>query len=235
MSFTVIPAVDILGGKCVRLEKGDYSKVTVYSDDPVSMARKWQEQGCKRLHVVDLDGARTGVPVNIAIVKAIIKGLGIPVQIGGGIRCLDTIKDLFDAGIDRVILGTAAFENLSFIKTVTELYGDRIAVSIDAKKDIVVTKGWIEKTSLKAVDAAKKLIDLGVRRFVYTDISKDGMMSGPNYAGVKRFSSSVSVPVIASGGVTTDKDIEKLSKIDNVEGCIVGRAIYEGKISLLSS
>lgn len=231
MSFEVIPAVDILGGKCVRLEKGDYKRVTVYSDDPAAMAKKWQDQGYKRLHVVDLDGAKTGIPVNIEIIKTIVKAMSIPVQVGGGIRNLDTIKALFDAGIDRVILGTVAFENLSFIKTVTELFSGRIAVSIDAHKDIVVTKGWMEKTSLKAIDAANKLVELGIKRFVYTDISKDGMMSGPNYPGVKRFASSVPVPVIASGGVTTNKDIEKLSKIGNVEGCIVGRAIYEGKIN----
>lgn len=231
MSFEVIPAVDILDGKCVRLEKGDYSKVTVYSDDPLSMAKKWQDQGYKRIHLVDLDGAREGVPKNIALIKKIASSLSVPVQVGGGIRQLDTIKELFDSGTDRVILGTVAFENLSFIKTVSGLFAGRIAVSIDAKKDIVLTKGWLEATTLKAADAARKLVSMGIKRFVYTDVSRDGMMSGPNFSGIKRFASSTGASVIASGGVTTQKDIDKLSGLGkNVEGCIVGRALYEGSI-----
>ncbi len=230
MSFEVIPAVDILDGKCVRLEKGDYSKVTVYSDDPVSMAEKWRDQGYGRLHLVDLDGAREGSPKNIKVVKAIVSAVSIPVQVGGGIRHLDTVKELFDSGVDRIILGTVAFENLSFIKTVSELFGAKIAVSIDARKDIVLTKGWLERTSLKAVDAAKKLISMGIKRFVYTDISRDGMMAGPNFNGIKKFTSSVNASVIASGGVTTREDVKKLSSLSkNLEGCIVGRALYEAK------
>jgi len=230
MNFEVIPAIDLLSGKCVRLEKGNYEKVTVYSDDPVEMAKKWEGQGYKRIHVVDLDGAREGRPRNIGIIKSIAKNVGVPIQVGGGIRDIDTIKEIFDSGVSRVMLGTVAFENLSLIKTLCELFGDKIAVSIDAKKDIVLTKGWLEKTSLKAVDAAKKLMAMGIKRFVYTDISRDGMMSGPNFSGIKRFSSSINAPVIASGGVTTNEDIAKLSKIPNVEGCIVGRALYEGTI-----
>lgn len=232
MSFEVIPAVDILGGKCVRLEKGDYEKVTVYSEDPVSMAKEWQNQGYKRIHLVDLDGAREGIPKNIKMIKAITAAISVPVQVGGGIRQLDTVKELFDSGVNRVILGTVAFENLSFIKTVCELFGSKIAVSIDAKKDIVLTKGWLKKTSLKAVDAANKLVSMGIKRFVYTDISRDGMMAGPNFSGIKRFASAVNAQVIASGGVTTGDDIEKLAKIGkNIEGCIVGRALYEGRIA----
>lgn len=233
MSFEVIPAVDILDGKCVRLEKGDYSKVTVYSDDPLSMAKQWQDQGYKRVHLVDLDGAREGSPKNIALIKKIASSLSVPVQVGGGIRQLDTIKELFDSGADRVILGTVAFENLSFIKTVSGLFAGRIAVSIDAKKDIVLTKGWLEATTLKAADAARKLVSMGIKRFVYTDVSRDGMMSGPNFAGIKRFASSTGASVIASGGVTTQKDIDKLSSLGkNIEGCIVGRALYENNINL---
>ncbi|MFA5104655.1 MAG: 1-(5-phosphoribosyl)-5-[(5-phosphoribosylamino)methylideneamino]imidazole-4-carboxamide isomerase [Candidatus Margulisiibacteriota bacterium] len=233
MRFVVIPAVDILGGKCVRLEKGDYEKVTVYSEDPVSMAKKWQDQGYKRLHLVDLDGAREGIPRNIKFIKAIAAAVSVPVQVGGGIRQIDTIRELFESGVNRVILGTVAFENLSFIKTVCELFGENIAVSIDAKKDIVLTKGWLETTSLKAVEAAKKLVSMGIKRFVYTDISRDGMMAGPNIKGIKQFASSVNASVIASGGVTTGQDIEKLSKLGkNIEGCIVGKALYEGKIKI---
>lgn len=226
----IIPAVDILDGKCVRLEKGDYTKITVYFDNPLDAALKWQNEGYKRLHVVDLDGAKFGEPKNIEIIKNIAKVLTIPVQVGGGIRNLDTIKELLDANVSRVILGTVAFENLSFIKNVSELYADKIAVSIDAKRNIVLTKGWIEKTKLKAIEAAQKLIDLGIKRFIYTDISRDGMMSGPNFAGIKKFASSISAHIIASGGITTQKDIEKLSKIKNIEACIVGRAVYERKI-----
>ena len=235
MSFEVIPAVDILDGKCVRLEKGDYSKVTVYSDDPVSMAKKWRDKGYCRIHVVDLDGARDGVPSNIKLIKSIASSVQVPVQVGGGIRALDTIKELFDAGVDRVILGTVAFENLSFIRTIAELFSEKIAVSIDAKKDIVLTKGWLESTSLKAVDAARRLTAMGIKRFVYTDVSRDGMMSGPNFAGIKKFSGAVDASVIASGGVTTKTDIDKLSKLGkNVEGCIVGKALYEGEMTGLS-
>lgn len=230
MSFTVIPAVDILGGKCVRLEKGDYTKVTVYYDDPLEAALRWQSEGYKWLHIVDLDGAKFGQMKNIEKIKEIAKKISIPVELGGGIRELDTIKGLFEAGISRVILGTVAFENLSFVKNVAELYGDRLAVSIDAKRNIVLKKGWIETTSLKAVDAARRLVELGIKRFVYTDVSRDGMMEGPNISGIKKFASSIEADVIASGGVTTDDDIKKLSKIKNVDACIVGRAVYEGRI-----
>ena len=231
--FTIIPAVDILGGKCVRLEKGDFAKVTVYSDDPLQMALKWQDKGYKWLHIVDLDGAKTGIQKNISIVKKIAGKVSIPIEVSGGLRNLDRIKELLDCGASRVILGTMAFENLSLIKTICDAYGDKIAVGIDARKDIVLKKGWLEKTSLKALDIAKRLVDIGVKRFVYTDISKDGMMEGPNIKAIKRFASSVSVPVIASGGVSQDKDILALTKIKNIEGCIVGRAIYEGRITLV--
>ncbi len=232
MTFLIIPAVDILGGKCVRLEKGDYNKVTVFAEDPVAQAHEFEEQGYHMIHIVDLDGAKQGIPVNIGVIKKIASSVHIPIEVGGGIRTLDTIRELFESGVTRVILGTVAFENLGFIKTACELYGDKLAVSMDAKKDLIVTKGWIEKTDIKPIEAAKRLIDLGIRRFVYTDISKDGMMKGPNYSGIKKFASAISVPVIASGGVTTNEDVEKLSKIKNVEGCIVGRAVYEGKVGL---
>lgn len=231
--FTIIPAVDILDGKCVRLEKGDFAKVTVYSDDPLQMALKWQGKGYKWLHVVDLDGAKTGVQKNISIVKKIVSKVTIPIEVSGGLRNLDRIKELLDCGVSRVILGTVAFENLSLIKTICDAYGDKIAIGIDARKDIVLKKGWLEKTSLKAIDIAKRLVDIGVKRFVYTDVSRDGMMEGPNFSAIKKFASSVSVPVIASGGVTTDNDISRLSKIKNVDSCIVGRAIYEGRIKLV--
>ena len=231
--FTIIPAVDILDGKCVRLEKGDFDKVTVYSDDPLKMALKWRDKGYKWLHVVDLDGAKTGIQKNISIVKKIVSKVSIPIEVSGGLRNLDRIKELLDCGVQRVILGTVAFENLSLIKTICDAYGDKIAVGIDARKDIVLKKGWLEKTSLKALDIAKRLVDIGVKRFVYTDVSRDGMMEGPNFPAIKKFASSVKARVIASGGVTTNGDIEKLSKIRNVEGCIVGRAIYEGRITLV--
>ena len=231
--FTIIPAVDILDGKCVRLEKGDFSKVTVYSDEPVKMAQKWQDKGYKWLHVVDLDGAKTGTQKNLLIVKEIAKKISIPIEVSGGLRGLDRIKELFDCGVSRVILGTVAFENLSLIKTICDAYGDKVAIGIDARKDIVLKKGWLEKTSLKAIDIARRLVDIGVKRFVYTDISRDGMMSGPNYSAIKKFASSVTVPVTASGGVTTDQDIEKLAKIKNVDSCIVGRAVYEGRVTLV--
>jgi phosphoribosylformimino-5-aminoimidazole carboxamide ribotide isomerase len=229
--FEIIPAIDILNGRCVRLKQGRYDAETVYSKDPVEMAKKWESEGAKRLHVVDLDGARTGIPNNIEIIKSIAKELNIPVQTGGGIRNFDLIKELIDFGIDRIILGTTAVKNPNLLAKVCEKFGEQIAVAIDAKEGRVATEGWTQVSKKDTLTLAREAIDLGVKRFIYTDISRDGMLQGPNFEGIKNFVSQIRVPVIASGGISSKEDIEKL-KETGAEGCIVGKALYEGMVKL---
>jgi phosphoribosylformimino-5-aminoimidazole carboxamide ribotide isomerase len=229
--FEVIPAIDILGGKCVRLKQGRYDTPIVYSDNPVEIAKKWEAASAKRLHVVDLDGARTGTPENIETIKAIIKEVGIPVQVGGGIRMFPVITDLIKFGADRIILGTTAIKNPNLISNVCEKFGDKIAVAIDAKGRFAAADGWMYVTKKDTLTLAKEAIDMGVQRFIYTDINSDGMLEGPNFDAIAKFASEVNVPVIASGGIATKEDIIKLMEI-GVEGCIVGKALYEGKIRL---
>lgn len=229
--FEVIPAIDILSGKCVRLQQGKYENPVVYSDKPVDVARRWETEGARRLHVVDLDGARSGTPENIDTIKAIIKAVSIPVQVGGGIRMFPVITDLIKFGADRIILGTTAIKNPNLISNVCEKYGEKIAVAIDAKGKYAAADGWMYVTKKDTLTLAKEAIDLGVQRFIYTDIARDGMLEGPNFDAIAKFATEVNVPVIASGGVTAKEDIIKLMEI-GVEGCIVGKALYEGKIRL---
>ncbi|OGC21688.1 1-(5-phosphoribosyl)-5-[(5-phosphoribosylamino)methylideneamino]imidazole-4-carboxamide isomerase [candidate division WOR-1 bacterium RIFOXYB2_FULL_42_35] len=229
--FEVIPAIDLLGGKCVRLTQGRYNASKIYSDDPIVMARKWLELGAKRLHIVDLDGAKTGTPANIDILKQIIKEFDLPIQAGGGIRNYDQIKELIEYGLDRVILGTTAIKNANLLGQVCQEFGEHIAVSIDAKSGKVAAAGWTEVTKKDILTLAKEAIELGVKRFIYTDISRDGMLQGPNFEGIKAFASEVSIPVIAAGGISSQEDIIKL-KETGAAGCIVGKALYEGKVKL---
>jgi len=229
--FEVIPAIDILSGNAVRLKQGRYDTPIVYSNAPVEIAKKWESQGAKRLHVVDLDGARTGIPANIEIIKSIIKEVKVPVQVGGGIRNMEVISDLIKFGADRVILGTTAIKNPNMLANFCEKFDDKIAVAIDTKEGFAAAEGWSYVTKKDILTLAKEAIDLGVKRFIYTDISRDGMLEGPNFAGIRTFVEQVKVPVIASGGVTTKEDIDQLKEI-GVEGCIVGKALYEGKINL---
>src|SRR3989338_1875246 len=229
--FEVITAIDILGGKCVRHNQGRCETPIVYSPEPVAVAKKWESQGAKRLHVVDLDGARTGTPENIEIIKSIIKEVAIPVQVGGGIRNLMTISDLIGFGADRIILGTTAIKNPNLLSSTCEKFDDRIAVAIDAKGKFAAAEGWMYVSKKDVLTLAKEAISLGVRRFIYTEINRDGMLTGPNIESVRNFADAVGVPVIASGGVATKEDIEKLKEI-GIEGCIVGKALYEGKVRL---
>lgn len=229
--FEIIPAVDILNGKCVRLKQGRYDAETIYAEDPVEVAKRWESQGAKRLHIIDLDGARTGIPKNIEIIKSIIKETNIPIQAGGGIRNIGIIKELIDFGIDRVILGTTAVNNPNMLSKFCEEFDGQITVAIDVKEGKAATEGWTKVSKKDTITLAKEAIDLGVKRFIYTDISRDGMLTGPNYKGIKEFIDQVTVPVIASGGVATKEDIEKLKEIGS-EGCILGKALYEGKINL---
>jgi len=229
--FEVIPAVDILNGKCVRLKQGRYNAETIYANDPVEMAKKWQDEGANRIHIIDLDGARTGIPKNIRVIENICKTLNIPIQVGGGIRNIDTIKQLIDFGVDRIILGTTAVKNPNTLATMCEKFGSHIIVSIDSKDDKVTSEGWTQVSKKDTKTLAQEAVSLGVKRFVYTDISRDGMLTGPNIEGIKRFISYVNVPVIASGGISKKEDIDNI-KQTGAEGCILGKALYEGKIKL---
>jgi phosphoribosylformimino-5-aminoimidazole carboxamide ribotide isomerase len=230
----IIPAIDLKEGKCVRLEQGLMDKATVYSDDPATTARHWESQGAELLHVVDLNGAFAGVPKNLNAIKAIRKAIRIPIEVGGGIRDLETIETLIGIGIDRIILGTAAIENPAFVREACEKFPGRIIVGIDAKEGLVAIKGWAEVTKVNAVDLAKQMQDYGVIAIIYTDIKRDGMLSGPNIEATKALAKALHIPVIASGGVHTMKDIENLLAIRHagVSGVITGKAIYSGSLNL---
>ncbi|MBI5399348.1 1-(5-phosphoribosyl)-5-[(5-phosphoribosylamino)methylideneamino]imidazole-4-carboxamide isomerase [Candidatus Saganbacteria bacterium] len=229
--FEIIPAIDLLDGKVVRLKQGRYEAETVYSQAPLEFAKKWAGFGVPRIHVVDLDGARTGIPKNIVIIKTIAQSINVPIQVGGGIRNFDLIKQLLDAGVNRVILGTTAVNNPNTLEKYCAEYGDKIAVAIDSKEGRAATHGWAKLSHKTPLALAKEALKFGVRRFIYTDISRDGMLAGPNFDGIRNFILEVQAPVIASGGVTTKEDIEKL-KDTGAEGCIIGKALYEGKIKL---
>lgn len=227
----MIPAIDLRGGRCVRLTQGDYDRETVFSDDPLEVARRWQAEGATRIHVVDLDGAREGQPVNQAIVEEIIKTAGVPVQVAGGVRSLETIQTWLDTGADRVILGTAAARDPQFAGEAARLHGDRIVVSIDAREGVVAIEGWEEETQLQADALLKTLTDLGVPRFVYTDINRDAMLDSPNYEMVEKMVATTDRPVIAAGGVADVENLVRLGEI-GVEGAIVGLALYDGRVKL---
>jgi phosphoribosylformimino-5-aminoimidazole carboxamide ribotide isomerase len=227
----IIPAIDLRNGKCVRLYQGDYGKETVFSDDPVSMARRWQSEGAKRLHLVDLDGAARGAPCNLDAIEEIAAAVDIPVQVGGGIRSLETIEQLLKLGAGRVILGTAAVESPDLVEEACRRFDDRIVVGIDARDGWVATRGWLQQSRTTAGDLAVSMVGLGARRFIYTDISRDGTLTGPNFDAVAELLSQVSAPVIAAGGISSVEHLTRLAEL-GVEGAIVGRAIYTGDINL---
>lgn len=227
----IYPAIDIIGGKCVRLQQGSYSDVTVFGDSPVDMAKKWESLGAEYLHVVDLDGARSGKSENAEIIAQIAKTLKIPVQIGGGIRTLETIEAYLSGGLSRVILGTSAVNNREMLISALKEYKDKIAVGIDAKDGKVAIHGWEKTSDFTAVEFAKEVEALGTKTIIYTDISRDGMLKGPNLQAMKEMADSVSLNVIASGGVSKLADIVDL-KQTGVSGVIVGKALYTGNVNL---
>ncbi len=227
----IYPAIDIIGGKCVRLQQGSYSDVTVFGDSPVDMAKKWESLGAEYLHVVDLDGARSGKSENAEIIAQIAKTLKIPVQIGGGIRTLETIETYLSGGLSRVILGTSAVNNREMLISALKEYKDKIAVGIDAKDGKVAIHGWEKTSDFTAVEFAKEVEALGTKTIIYTDISRDGMLKGPNLQAMKEMADSVSLNVIASGGVSKLADIVDL-KQTGVSGVIVGKALYTGNVNL---
>ena len=232
--MVIIPAVDIKGGKCVRLEQGLMHKETIFSDYPEEIALEWERRGAERLHIVDLDGAVYGKPFNKKGIKKILEAVSVPVELGGGIRDLDTIEEYIDLGIDQIIIGTTAYKNPHLVEVACKRYPGKIIVSIDAKDNYVSVEGWTESTSITAIDLAKRFEDMGIADFIYTDIQRDGMRSGPNIDGIRKFARSIKVGVIAAGGVSSIKDIENLLTLqkDGVSGIIIGRALYDGSIIL---
>ncbi len=227
----IFPAIDIRGGQCVRLKQGDFNQETVYSSNPSEMAKKWESDGAEFIHVVDLDGAKDGEGKNLSVIEEIVKSVNVPVQLGGGIRTMDYIDKLIKAGVSRVILGTAVIEKEGFAAQAVEKYGDKIAVSLDAKNGYVATKGWTHTTDIKAIDVAKDLEKIGVKTIIYTDIAKDGMLIGPNFDETGALNESVNIDIIASGGVGSVEDVKRLTEM-NVYGAIIGKALYDGKVSL---
>ena len=228
----VIPAIDLEDGKCVRLLQGRKEEVTVYSDDPVSTAELWAGLGAELMHIVDLDGAFTGEQKNFEVIKAIRKAVNIPVQLGGGIRDIGRIEKLINLGIDRTIIGTSAAKEPDMIKEACERFPGKVLVGIDAKEGKVAIKGWEEVTELDAVSFAKQMQACGAAGIIYTDIARDGMMTGPNVEAMAGMVNELQIPVIASGGVSSIDDIESLMKIENLWGVITGKALYSGALSL---
>ncbi len=228
----VIPAIDLKDGRCVRLLQGKKDEVTTYSNDPASMARIWESAGAKLLHIVDLDGAFSGSQKNFDAVVRIRKAVKIPLQVGGGIRNLGNVLNIFSAGIDRIIIGTAAIEDPEFLTYLCGTYTGRVLIGIDAKDGMVAIKGWEEVTSFTAKDLARRLEMVGAAGIIYTDISRDGMMTGPNIEATREMVENVSIPVIASGGVSNIDDIKNLGQIKNLWGVITGKAIYSGSLNL---
>jgi len=227
----LFPAIDIRDGKCVRLIQGDYDQEIIYNDSPTAMALEWEKQGADYIHVVDLDGAKTGNSLNREAIQAIAESVSIPIQVGGGIRTMEIIDAHIASGVSRVIIGTAAIQDKPFLKQAVEKYGDKIAVSIDARKGFVATDGWTETSDVLAVDLLHELELIGVKTVIYTDILKDGMMQGPNFHELEMMDKASSIDIVASGGVSTEENIIELREL-NLYGAIIGKALYEGKISL---
>ncbi len=225
------PAIDLRGGKCVRLKQGDYQQETVFGDDPAEMARQFVASGARLLHLVDLDGARDGLSVNRDAVRAIVRAVEIPCELGGGIRDEATIQDLLDLGLHRLVIGTQALKEPAWFAAMANKFPGRLVVGIDAKQGMVATDGWLEVSHTKATDLARKLDTLPLAAIIYTDIAKDGMMEGPNFDEMAGMKKAVSHAVIASGGVTTAADIAELSRL-GLDGCIIGRTLYEGKLTI---
>jgi phosphoribosylformimino-5-aminoimidazole carboxamide ribotide isomerase len=235
----LIPAIDLKDGKCVRLKQGDMSDATTFGEDPAAMARRWLDAGARRLHLVDLNGAFAGKPVNEGAVKAILRAVDnrIPVQLGGGIRDLDTIERYLDDGLSWVIIGTAAVKNPGFLRDACSAFGGHIIVGLDARDGKVATDGWSKLTGHEVVDLAKKFEDYGVEAVVYTDIGRDGMLAGINIDATVRLAQSLTIPVIASGGLSDIADLEKLCAVEGegIDGVICGRSIYTGALDFVQA
>lgn len=227
----VIPAIDLRRGKCVRLYQGDYDRETVFSGDPLGVARHWQSLGAKRLHIVDLDGAARGELCHAALVEEIARAVDVPVQLGGGLRRLDVVQQVLDFGVSRAILGTAALEDSGLVEEACRRFGEGIVVSVDARAGYVATHGWRERSVVTAAEVVQDMVALGVRRFIYTDITRDGTLTAPDYRAILDLVQKTDRPVIAAGGISSLEHLRKLSEL-GVEGAIVGRALYTGDLDL---
>lgn len=230
----VIPAIDIKDGNVVRLVRGEYEQITVYSTDPADMARRWYSQGASVLHVVDLDGAFLGEPKNMDSVAMIVKSVGIPVELGGGLRSLESIKWAFNVGVAKVVLGTKVVEDMEFISAAIKRYGERIVISIDAKNGFVMMQGWTKSSAINAIDMARKMEHLGASSIIFTDVTVDGTLAGPNITRLDNFLNNINIPVTIAGGISCVDDIRKLRALNrkNLIGVIVGKALYEGEVNL---
>jgi phosphoribosylformimino-5-aminoimidazole carboxamide ribotide isomerase len=237
MSFTLYPAIDIRGGKCVRLYQGDYAQETVYGESPLDVAKQWVEQGAEWLHLVDLDGAKAGQPVHTELVCSIAREAGVPVQIGGGVRTEADIARYLEGGVTRVIIGTAAIEDKSFVERVLRAHGKHVAIGLDCRGGYVATRGWLTTTDVKAEELANELGEYGAETFIYTDISRDGTLTGPNVEEIVGLARATGKQVIASGGVSKIEDVTALAKYapEGVTGAIVGKALYTGAIQLTNA
>ncbi len=229
--MTIYPAIDIIGGECVRLVKGDYSQKTTFGKDPVAVAKEWESCGAEFIHIVDLDGARSGDMPNFELISDIARSVSCKVEVGGGIRGMDCAEKYLNAGVYRVIIGTSALRDPGFVREAVLKYGERIAVGIDAKDGKAAVSGWEDVSNIGALELAKRMEEIGVRTIIYTDIATDGMLGGPNLEAMREMAASVNMDVVASGGVTTLRDVEAL-KTAGVQGAIIGKALYTGSIDL---
>ena len=225
------PAIDIRGGKCVRLKQGDYNRETVYGDSPVEMAKRWVSQGARRLHLVDLDGAKVGQPMNKTAIEKILSAVDVPCELGGGIRTEETICELLDIGIERLVIGTYALKEPEWFQEMCTRFSGKLVLGIDARDGKVATDGWLQTSSTTAVQLAKDYAEMPLASIIFTDIATDGMMKGPNIPATQLMKSVTSCPVICSGGVTTLDNVHQLQEA-GIHGCIIGRALYERTISL---
>jgi len=230
----ILPAIDLKGGRCVRLQQGEMDRETLFSDHPEETAGRWESLGARLLHIVDLDGAVAGRPHNEAAIKHILQAVSIPLELGGGIRSLDTIEHYLSLGVNRVVLGTIAHKQPALLEAACKKFPGRIVVGIDARDGMVAVEGWKETTAMRAADLVKTVENKGVEAIIFTDIRRDGMMSGPNLQSTRAMAEATSIPVIASGGVTTLDHIRELLRLEScgVQGIIIGRALYEGSINL---
>jgi phosphoribosylformimino-5-aminoimidazole carboxamide ribotide isomerase len=227
----ILPAIDLRDGQCVRLRQGDYDQQTVFDDDPAAVAARWADGGAEFLHLVDLDGAKSGQPVNSQSVRAILDAVDIPCQLGGGVRTEDTIREWLDLGVERLVIGTKAVKEPEWFAAMCRAFPDRLVLGLDARDGLLATEGWLETSSQQATQVARHFATLPIAAIVYTDIARDGMMTGPNVQALAAMQNAVEVPVIASGGVTTADDVAQLAAV-RMKGCIIGRALYEGTLTL---
>lgn len=225
------PAIDLRGGKCVRLQQGDYDRETVFGDDPAAMARHWAEQGGECLHLVDLDGARDGRPTNLPAIRAILDAVKIPCELGGGVRDEETIGELLELGLSRLVIGTKAVSEPDWLRRMARQFPGRLVLGIDARNGRVATAGWLETSDMPATELARLFADEPLAALIYTDIATDGMLTGPNLQAMAEMRDATTLPLVASGGVSNAKDVAALAAL-KIAGCIIGRALYEGKLSL---